>query len=127
MPDTLLYTRDHHWVRPEGDLACVGLSDFAQRELGEVAYVQLPSPGRRVEAGEAIITIDSMKSTSDISSPLTGVVVQVNTLLGEAQTVGLVNSDPLGKGWLFVLRMDTPQQLRGMLSAEEYDRYVTGA
>jgi glycine cleavage system H protein len=127
VPDDVLYTRDHQWVRPEGDLARVGLSAFAQGELGEIAYVELPAPGRTVRAGEAVAAIDSMKSTSEITAPVSGTIVEVNKLLESAETVGLVNRDPLGEGWLFVVRMVAPGETADLLTADEYQRYVTGS
>jgi glycine cleavage system H protein len=102
----------------------VGLSAFAQQELGDIAYVELPGVGRAVKAGEAVCTIDSMKSTSEIASPVSGTVVEVNRQLSEASTVGLVNQDPLGDGWLFILRMDSPTELEGLLTPDEYADYI---
>ena len=127
MADDLRYTKDHLWVRVEGETARVGLSAFAQGELGEVAYVQLPAPGRVVRAGEAVCAIDSMKSTSEVCTPVSGTVRAVNTVLLDATEVGRVNSDPEGEGWLFLVTMEKPAELGELLSAEQYRRYAEGA
>jgi len=123
----MLYTRDHQWIRREGGTARVGLTAFAQKELGEIAYVELPAKGRVVSAGEAVCAIDSMKSTSEVSTPVSGTILEVNTVLADTSGVGLVNSDPEGKGWLFVVEMDKPAQMEGLLTAEQYEGYVRGS
>jgi glycine cleavage system H protein len=119
-----LYSKDHVWVRREGDLARVGISAFAQEELGEVAFVELPEAGRRVAAGEAVCVIDSLKSTSEIYAPLTGTIIEGNAaLLVEKQGV-LVNQDPLGRGWLFTMRIARPSELHELMEEERYLAYV---
>jgi glycine cleavage system H protein len=121
-----LYTKSHTWVLAEGNRARVGLSDFAQRELGEIAYVELPSVGRRLEAGEPACTIDAMKSSSEIDSPLSGTVVEANAALGTDDGCATVNRDPLGAGWLFVIEMDDPRQLTSLLSEQQYAAFTEG-
>lgn len=123
MPE-LLYTRDHSWVATEGDRARVGISDFAQGELGEVAFVELPQIGRTVRQGEAVCSVDSMKSTSEIYAPVSGTVVEVNDLLDEEGGVAEVNLDPLGRGWLFVLQMSDPRELADLLDADQYRQFL---
>jgi glycine cleavage system H protein len=122
--ERLLYNRDHEWVRAEGKRAVVGISEFAQAELGEVAFVELPQVARRVARGEGICSIDSLKSCSEIGAPVSGTVVQVNESLTGAQGCALINSDPLGAGWLFALEMEHPEELAGLLSPEEYRGYL---
>jgi len=122
--ERLLYDRDHQWVRTEGKRAVVGISEFAQAELGEVAFVELPAPGRRVSRGEAACMIDSLKSAGEIASPLTGTIIQVNERLASDEGCALINSDPLGAGWLFALELERPEELDELLSPEQYRRYI---
>ena len=122
-----LYTKDHTWVEAEGLRARVGISDFAQSELGDIAYVELPSPGARVQRGEVVCTVDSLKSSSEIYAPVSGVVADVNSLLGTEQNCALVNRDPLGEGWLVVIEMQDTGELKLLLGEEEYAAYTRGA
>ncbi len=126
-PRARRYTKDHTWVEADGSRARVGLSDFAQAELGEIAYVELPAPGRRVARGEVVGTVDSLKSSSEIYAPVTGVVVEANAALASQDNASLVNRDPLGEGWLVVIEMDDPGELHGLLVEEEYLAYTRGA
>ena len=121
-----LYTKDHTWVLVEGSLARVGISDFAQAELGDITYVELPPPGMRVAQGEVACTVDSLKSSSEIYAPLSGTVVESNRALANEENCPLVNSDPLGQGWLFVIEMSDPGELERLLSESAYQRYVSG-
>jgi glycine cleavage system H protein len=123
----LRYTKDHSWVDAEGTRARVGLSDFAQSELGEIAYVELPAVGRRVARGDVVGTVDSLKSSSEIYTPVSGVVVEVNSGLASEQNASLVNRDPLGDGWLVVIEMEDPGELASLLAEEEYLAYTRGA
>jgi glycine cleavage system H protein len=109
---SLYYSRDHAWVRAEGNRAVVGISEFARSELGEVSYVELPAAGRRVQRGEPVCAIDSLKSASD------------NSRLAEESGCALVNNDPLGEGWLFALEMEDPAELAELLDPEGYRRYL---
>lgn len=126
-PRVRLYTKDHTWIEADGRRARVGLSDFAQAELGEIAYVELPAAGRRVSRGDVVGTVDSLKSSSEIYAPVTGVVVEVNAALAIQDNASLVNRDPLGEGWLVVIEMDDPGELRGLLAEEEYLTFTKGA
>ncbi len=121
-----LYTKDHTWVQADGKRARIGLSDFAQSELGEIAYVDLPEPGRRVDRGEVVCTVESLKSSSEVYAPVSGTVVEVNSALGLEQNASLVNRDPLGEGWLVLVEMDDPDQLKPLLVEEEYTAYTGG-
>ncbi|MBN1836900.1 MAG: glycine cleavage system protein GcvH [Spirochaetales bacterium] len=118
------YTQDHTWIRGEGSSFRVGLSEFAQQELGEIAFVELPEAGREVEQGEAVCSIDSLKSTSEIYAPISGTIVAVNQMLETEEHCGLVNSDPLGQGWLFAIQPKDPAELASLLSPAEYERYL---
>ena len=119
-----LYSEDHEWVLRGDDRVRVGISEFAQSELGEIAFVELPEVGMRVKRGEAVCSIDSLKSTSEIYAPVAGTVVQINESLSDEKSCGLINTDPLGRGWLFVLEMSDPQQLGELLPGEAYERYL---
>lgn len=103
VPSELKYTASHEWVKIEGDLATVGITDFAQSELGDVVFVDLPEVGRTVSADETIASVESVKAVSDIYAPVSGEVVAVNPALGARSE--LLNSDPYGEGWLFQIRM----------------------
>ncbi|MCA3748999.1 MAG: glycine cleavage system protein GcvH [Rubrobacter sp.] len=117
MPQDLLYTRTHEWARIEGDTATVGITDHAQEELGDVVFVELPQVGSSVEAGEPFGTIESVKAVSDLYSPVSGEVVDVNNTLEESPEK--VNEDPYGEGWLIRVRLSGEPDL---LSPEEYAR-----
>jgi glycine cleavage system H protein len=120
------YTRDHTWVLADGARARVGISDFAQQELGDIAYVELPRAGQRIARGETACTVDSLKSSSEIYAPVSGTVAEVNASLAEEENCATVNRDPLGEGWLFVLEMSDPAELDQLLSEEEYTSYLQG-
>ena len=122
----LRYSLDHHWARRDcADCAqrvTVGLSEFAQREMGEIAYLELPDVGTRVAAGAAICAIESLKSAGELYAPVGGTIVARNEELARARGRRLINSDPLGAGWIFVLEMDDPGDFDALLSASEYAR-----
>ena len=121
------YSRDHVWIRAVGGSFRVGISDFAQGELGEVAYVDLPEVGRHVARGEPAATIESLKSTSEVYAPAAGTVTAVNELLRDERQCTAVNRDPLGEGWLFELAPDDPAALEGLLTPEQYREWLAGA
>ena len=121
---TRLYSKDHLWALLEGKCIRVGMSDFAQEELGEIAYVELPSIGKKINAGEAICSIDSLKSSSEIYSPATGTVIEVNNILRHEEQCTIINEDPFGKGWLFVMELKAKDELDGLLSLEEYRCFI---
>jgi glycine cleavage system H protein len=118
IPDELRYTAEHEWVAINGSLASVGITDFAQRALGDVVYVSVPAPGSRVTSGEPCGEVESTKSVSDIYSPVDGEVTEVNADLDDDPA--LVNSDPYGAGWLMKVRLDPEEDPSGLLTAEEY-------
>lgn len=119
-----LYTKEHEWALREGDNVRVGISDFAQGELGEIAYVELPEVGKDVAGGDPVCSIDSLKSTSEIYAPVSGQVVEVNAVLEDEEQCGIINKDPLGKGWIFVIRMSDPAELESLMSAQEYESFT---
>ena len=108
VPDDLFYTESHEWVRREGENARVGITDHAQAELTDVVYVELPKVGAQAEARGQIAVVESVKAASDIYAPIKGTVVEVNKAL-EANPA-LINTDPFGEGWIFVLKMDSPDE-----------------
>jgi glycine cleavage system H protein len=116
-PSDLKYTATHEWVRIEGDLATVGITDHAQSELGDIVFVELPAPGRVLGAGDSFGSVESVKTVSDVYSPVGGEVVEVNGALG-AQSE-LVNSDPYGGGWMIKVRVSS--QVDGLLDAAAYE------
>jgi glycine cleavage system H protein len=119
-----LYSKDHEWVLQEDNLATVGISEFAQEELGEIAFVELPELGTVVKQGEAVCSIDSLKSTSEIYAPVSGTVVRINDSLSDEKSCAVINTDPLGRGWLFVLKISNAGELEGLLTREAYNRYL---
>jgi len=121
-----LYTKDHTWVLAEGTRARVGISDFAQKELGDIAYVELPHIGSRLRRGEVACTVDSLKSSSEIYAPVSGAIVEVNDILSSEENCGLINREPLGGGWLVLLEMSDPREIALLLPEKEYDSYIRG-
>ncbi|MDA8324283.1 MAG: glycine cleavage system protein GcvH [Actinomycetota bacterium] len=120
VPEELYYTAEHEWVAISDSVARVGITDYAQRALGDVVYVSAPAPGTRVTAGDPCGEVESTKSVSDIYCPADGEVTEVNPEVDEDP--GLVNSDPYGAGWLFKIKLDSDEELPpGLLSAAEYD------
>jgi len=123
----LRYSLDHHWARRDSaERITVGLSEFAQREMGEVAYLELPEVGVRVAAGAAICAIESLKSAGELYAPVSGTIVARNEELAHSGGGRLINSDPLGAGWVFVMEMDDPGEYATLLSASEYARRTAG-
>lgn len=121
-PADLKYDKEHEWVRVEGDAAFIGISDFAQDQLGEVVYVDLPSVGDELVAGETFGEIESVKSVSELYAPISGTVVEVNDELdGSPETI---NSDPYGSGWMVKVQMGDPSEVDGLMSADDYEAFV---
>lgn len=119
----LRYSRDHHWVRRDAPgRVTVGLSDFAQRELGEIAYLELPRVGAQVAAGSAVCAVESLKSAGELYAPVSGTVAACNEQLTAAGGWTLINRDPLGAGWIFAIEMQDPQEFDQLLTAQEYAR-----
>jgi glycine cleavage system H protein len=120
-PGNLKYSKEHEWVRIEGGTATIGITDFAQEQLTDIVFVELPEPGRKVGAGDAVAVVESVKSVSDVYSPIAGEVSEVNKSLESAPEK--VNEDPFGAGWLFKLRVSNPD-LSGLMDATAYEKYV---
>lgn len=122
VPADLRYTKSHEWVKLDGDVATIGITDFAQSELGDVVYVELPEVGRVLQTEETFGSVESVKAVSDIYAPIAGTVVEANAALG-AQSE-LVNTDPYGKGYLLKLRVDDPDSIAALLDASAYQALV---
>ena len=122
IPDDLLYTGSHEWIKREGDKIRVGITDHAQSELTDVVYVELPKMDRQANAKEAIAVIESVKAASDIYAPVQGTIVDVNKAL-EADP-GLINREPYGQGWIFVLKIDNADDLKQLKDAEGYKKQI---
>lgn len=120
----LKFTKEHEWVKTEGEIAVIGISDYAQKELGDVVYVELPSMGDVIEKGDACANIESVKAVSDIYSPVSGEIVQINEFLGDKPET--INKDPYGDGWVFKIRMNDSDELNALMNAEAYEEYLKG-
>lgn len=123
-PEHLRYTKEHEWAAADGTRVRVGITDFAQRELGDVVFVELPQVGASVRQGQSFCVVESVKAVSDVYAPVSGTVVEVNGRL--AQEPELLNRDPYGEGWICVIEAADPAQLDGLLTAERY-RELIGA
>jgi glycine cleavage system H protein len=118
------YSKDHEWVRREGEDAVIGITDYAQNQLGDVVYVELPAVGRALEQGGDAAVVESVKAASEVYAPVAGTVTAVNELLsGEP---GRVNADPEGEGWFFRVKLSEPKQLDGLMDAAAYKSFVEG-
>jgi glycine cleavage system H protein len=124
VPEDLLYTESHEWIKREGDKIRVGITDHAQSELTDVVFVELPKMDRAANAKEAIAVVESVKAASDIYAPIKGTVVEVNKAL--ESDPGLINREPFGQGWLFVLKIDNPDELRNLKDAAAYKKQIGG-
>ncbi len=117
---TLRFTEDHEWLRVEGDVATVGITDYAQNALGDIVFVQLPEVDAHFAAGDEAAVIESVKAAGELKMPLAGTVVEVNTALADAPAT--VNEDPLGAGWFIRIRLDDPAAVSGLLEQAAYDK-----
>ena len=122
IPKELKYTKEHEWVRLEGGEAVVGVTDYAQSELGDVIFVELPAPGTRVAQMKTLGTIDAVKTVSDLFAPLSGEVLDINATLKD--NPALVNQSPYDKGWMVRLRLDDPKEAESLLTAEGYEKHL---
>jgi len=118
----LKYSKDHEWLRVEGDSATMGISDYAQEQLGDIVYVELPAVGRKVKAAEQIAVVESVKAASEVYAPVTGEVIAANDKL--AENPGLVNSAPTGEGWFVKLKLADPGELAGLMDEAAYRDFV---
>ncbi|MBI4893099.1 MAG: glycine cleavage system protein GcvH [Acidobacteria bacterium] len=121
-PENLRYTKEHEWVAVDGDTGTVGITFHAQKELGDIVYVDLPKAGSAVEAGKTFGSVESVKAVSDIYSPVTGEVVEVNSLLADSPEK--LNEDPHGDAWLVKIKLSNPGELGGLMNAGDYTAYL---
>ena len=120
----LRFTTDHEWIRLEGDLAVIGITDYAQSQLGDVVYVELPEIGRRVEKGKEAAVVESVKAASEVYAPISGEVAEVNDAI--TADPAKVNADPMGEGWFIKLHLADPKEIDGLMDEEAYQRFVEG-
>jgi glycine cleavage system H protein len=121
-PDNLKYTNDHEWIRVEGNTGWVGVTDYAQGELGDVVFVELPAAGTKVTKGKSFGTIEAVKAVSDIYAPVSGEILEANKDVQSSPDA--VNKDPYGKGWMVKMRIDNPADLAGLLDVDAYKKIV---
>ena len=121
-PENFRYTKEHEWLSVEGEIATVGITDHAQQELGDIVYVDLPKPGTKLEQGKSLGSVESVKAVSDVYSPVSGDVTEINTTLADAPEK--LNEDPHGAAWLVKVRLGAPAEASGLMSAAEYQAYI---
>ena len=121
-PEDSKYAKSHEYAHLDGDIATIGITDYAQKELGDVVFVELPQVGSQLEQNEELGSIESVKAVSELFSPVSGEVVEINEKLAEKPE--LVNTDPYGDGWMMKMRLSTPEEVDEMMTAEEYEEYV---
>lgn len=120
-PDTLTYTKEHEWIKVDGNVATIGITDFAQGELGDVIFLDIDS-GKTVNAGDSVGSVEAVKTVSDIYSPVTGKIIEVNTAINDAPES--VNKDPYGDGWLLKVEMSKPEEVSGTLTVADYKALI---
>ena len=116
------YSNEHEWIRVEGDVGTIGITNYAQEQLGDVVFVDVPQAGRKITKGESVAVVESVKAASDIYSPVSGEVTESNAEL--ANTPGDVNSEPMGKGWFFKVKLSDTGELAGLMDAAAYEAFV---
>ncbi len=121
-PDDIKYHREHTWVRTEGKQATIGITDYAQQQLGDIVYVDLPEAETEIDADSELSEIESTKATSPVVSPVSGMVVEVNEDLADSPEI--INEDPYGNGWLAVLDMSDPSELNDLMTKSEYEKFL---
>jgi glycine cleavage system H protein len=119
---SLYFTKEHEWIRVEGDIATVGISNHAQDQLGDIVFAEVPEAGRRVTKGQEAAVVESVKAASDVYAPVSGEVIEGNAAV--ADDPALVNSDPEGQGWFFKLKLDNPSELEGLMDEAAYRDFV---
>ncbi len=120
--EDLRYTKEHEWVRLENGVGTIGITDHAQEELGDIVYVELPKPGAKLERGKTLGSVESVKAVSDVYSPVSGEVIEVNETLAEAPEK--INADPHGEAWLIKVRLSAPAEAGELMSAADYESYI---
>ena len=121
-PGELYYTKDHEWIKLDGDTATVGITDFAQRELGDIVYVEVETVGKQLEMGAVFGTVEAVKTVSDLFLPLNGTITELNASLANAPES--VNNDPYGKGWMIKMKISNPKDIETLMDAKAYEQMV---
>ena len=121
-PENFRYTKEHEWVRVDGAVGTVGITDHAQNELGDIVYVDLPKPGTPVSQGGTLGSVESVKAVSDIYAPVSGEVAEINTMLADAPEK--LNADPHGEAWLVKIKLSAPAEVEKLMSAADYEAYI---
>jgi glycine cleavage system H protein len=121
-PDDRLYTKEHEWLKLDGDAGTVGITDHAQQELGDVVYVEVPKVGDKFTAGQTFGSVESVKAVSELFTPASGEVVEINESLGAAPET--INKDPYGQGWMIRIRLGNKSETANLMSAKQYDEYT---
>ena len=121
-PEDLKYSKEHEWVKLEGDVAIIGVTDFAQKQLTDIVFVELLEKGKKVEKGKPMGVIESVKSVSDVFCPVTGEVIEVNEKLKDAPDI--INKGPYGEGWLVKVKIENKDELNSLISAEDYGKFT---
>jgi glycine cleavage system H protein len=116
------YSNEHEWIRVEGDVGTIGITNYAQEQLGDVVFVDVPQAGRKIAKGESVAVVESVKAASDIYAPVSGEVIESNAEL--ANTPGDVNAEPMGKGWFFKMKLSNKSELDGLMDEKAYDAFV---
>jgi glycine cleavage system H protein len=123
LPEDFYYTKDHEWAQVDENIVSIGVTEFAQEQLGEVVYVELPEEGQKVNQGESFGVVESVKAASDLYAPVSGTVIEVNTALLEDP--GSLNDDPMNDGWLIRIEMDSEKELAALMRAPDYRKLVS--
>ena len=121
--DSLLYTDDHEWIKIEDSQAIIGITDFAQSELGDIVFIEFPDEGNTFQKGDTIGTIEAVKTVADLYAPISGKILELNLELDD--NIALINSDPIGKGWLIKMELSNPDETSDLLSAEDYGNLIS--
>lgn len=122
--ENLLYSKDHEWVRREGETVVIGVTDYAQHELGDVVFVDLPAAGKELKKGDPAANIESVKAVSDVYAPVSGKVIEANAKLNDSPE--LVNQDPFGEGWIFKMSVEQASELDELMDLKKYEEYLKG-
>jgi glycine cleavage system H protein len=122
-PEELRYARTHEWVRADGDTATIGITDYAQEELGDIVYLELPTVGTPLQQQQVFGTVESVKAASDLYAPVTGAVIEINEELPESPEE--LNQDPYVRGWMIIVRMEDASELEGLMSAAQYEEFIS--
>lgn len=122
VPGELKYTEEHEWVKVEGDIAIVGITDFAQNELSDIVYVELPEVGKNIKKGDVIATVEAVKTVADVYSPVSGEIIEVNEKLKDEPSI--INNDPYGEGWIAKVKMENPEEINALLDHAAYKKLV---